>query len=208
MSSTIFYRIISAVVIGAIFITALVQNTTLFYILTTALFLGMSYEWVALTKNTSYLYLGLLIIPIPIASLIGVKIMFPDGRLLLAYFIGIWIVDTFAMIGGKIIGGKKLCPSLSPNKTYSGLFVGSFASGIALHFLGSIYMFMDVKIATFLFGVINALISQSSDLFMSYFKRKFKVKDFSSLIPGHGGVLDRFDSIILTSPLLFLYLYI
>ena len=106
----------------------------------------------------------------------------------------IWIFDSFSLIGGKLIKGKKLIPVISPNKTDSGFLVG-----LIFLFLFStlvIYMFnisLLLMIGTLLIGVISFL----GDASESYLKRYLNIKDFSNLLPGHGGLLDRMDAFIL-----------
>ena len=113
---------------------------------------------------------------------------------LLYIIFSIWIFDSFSLIGGKLIGGKKLLPNISPNKTYSGLLVGFLSlfiySAIATYIYKSNYVLI---LSTFIIGIISFL----GDALESYFKRYLKIKDFSNLLPGHGGLLDRMDAFIL-----------
>ena len=104
-----------------------------------------------------------------------------------------------------MIGGPKLAPVISPKKTWSGMVIGVTAG------VGAAMLFMDIDRKLFpehqlhlnlSVIVLVAILAQFSDLFVSLFKRKFKIKDSGSLIPGHGGILDRTDSMILTAPLL------
>lgn len=208
--SNMVVRVLSALVIGPIFIISIMFIKSLFYILMLLIAVSMLYEWYQMTKS-SFFYglLGFIIIPIPIISLVIIAIEDKNRWLLLLYFTIIWSVDVFAMIGGKNIGGVKLAPKISPNKTWSGLITGVLASGVTAFLLSLVpefdlptYYLLNKRhliIAAFCF----ALIAQMSDLFISYFKRKFAIKDSGTIIPGHGGVLDRFDSIILTAPILF-----
>ncbi|WP_425364089.1 phosphatidate cytidylyltransferase [Candidatus Tisiphia endosymbiont of Hybos culiciformis] len=208
--SNIVVRILSALVIGPVFIIAIMFIKSLFYILMLLIAVGMLYEWYQMTKSSfSYGLLGFIMIPIPIISLVIIAIEDKNRWLLLLYFTIIWSVDVFAMIGGKNIGGAKLAPKISPNKTCSGLITGVLASGVTA-FLLSLMPGFDLptyyllnKRHLIIAAFCLALIAQMSDLFISYFKRKFAIKDSGTIIPGHGGVLDRFDSIILTAPILF-----
>ncbi len=109
------------------------------------------------------------------------------------------------------MGGRKLVPRISPSKTYSGLFSGITAGAVVstlfdilldIKKVGGYHNYEHVFLCSFFMG----LLAQFSDLYVSYFKRKFKVKDSGTLIPGHGGFLDRFDSLILTAPILFLFI--
>jgi phosphatidate cytidylyltransferase len=118
----------------------------------------------------------------------------------------IWSVDTMAMIGGKILQGPKLAPSISPNKTISGLLTGVISAVIIVIIIWQKNNLLINNIYNVcLYTMLLAVMAQVSDLLVSFFKRKFKVKDSGNIIPGHGGVLDRFDSIILTAPIIFLY---
>lgn len=107
----------------------------------------------------------------------------------------VWGSDSGGYIVGKSLGGPKLAPRISPNKTWSG-----FAGGVALAMLAGLVMALWVGEGSFLiFILISAglsAISQIGDLAESSVKRHFGVKDFSSLIPGHGGVFDRFDGLL------------
>lgn len=107
------------------------------------------------------------------------------------------ITDTFALIVGLLIGKNKLLEDISPKKTWEGSIGGSFVAT----FVGTVFYItvLDSTIPLFEIIVITLLLSiigQFGDLFFSAIKRKFNVKDFSNIMPGHGGVLDRLDSII------------
>ncbi|MCC7431851.1 phosphatidate cytidylyltransferase [bacterium] len=128
------------------------------------------------------------------------------GKFILLVFTSIWICDTFAYLGGKNYGKNKLFERISPKKTWEGSLTG---------FLGSVLWCFGAKIfilteLTFLdcavLGVLTGLVSQFGDLAESMLKRDAKVKDSSNLIPGHGGVFDRFDSLIFILPLVWIYL--
>jgi len=105
--------------------------------------------------------------------------------------------DVGGYVFGKIFKGKKLS-RISPNKTYSGLF-GSYLLSVII----SLYLFKNIyEISELvLFSLIISSISQAGDLFISFLKRKAKLKDTGSIFPGHGGMLDRFDGLIFAIPL-------
>ena len=104
--------------------------------------------------------------------------------------------DVGGYVFGKIFKGKKLS-KISPNKTYSGLFGSYILSIFLVYFIFQKYYSLDFL---FLFTILISTISQSGDLFISYIKRKAKIKDTAKIIPGHGGLLDRFDGIIFAIP--------
>jgi phosphatidate cytidylyltransferase len=110
-------------------------------------------------------------------------------------FLVVWCADTGAFFTGRVFGGPKLAPSISPNKTWSGLLGGAlaaFAAGVAF----GLYLGRTSIVMIGAQSVLLALISQAGDLGESAVKRFFGVKHSSGLIPGHGGVLDRLDSLV------------
>ena len=115
-----------------------------------------------------------------------------------------WIGDTAAMFGGKAIGGPKLAPRVSPGKTRAGAACG-FAATVGATFLFDALVLQRFGFALSplrlaLFGAVISVAGQAGDLVESLFKREVGVKDSSSLIPGHGGVLDRLDSLYFAIP--------
>jgi phosphatidate cytidylyltransferase len=195
-------RIVSALILGSLFIASILFSKWLYYLVIVIVGILMGYEWYNITKQTKYLKYGYVIIPLPILCLIALRHTHDNYIFSLLYFCSIWTVDTFAMIGGKSIGGPKLAPIISPNKTWSGLITGCLFSGIICHIMGRVFIIQNFPINFFIYGFLNGIVSQMSDIFISYFKRKCHVKDSGSLIPGHGGVLDRFDSTIFSAPML------
>ncbi len=127
------------------------------------------------------------------------------GTMLLFFPLAItWIGDSAAMFGGKAIGGPKLAPSLSPNKTWAGSACG-LAGSLLTAAAFSAWVFprggMDVPMAwSLIMGAVIAAAGQVGDLAESVFKRELGVKDSSAIIPGHGGVLDRFDALYFVLP--------
>lgn len=119
----------------------------------------------------------------------------------------IWANDTFAYLGGKLLGKTPLASKISPKKTLEGLFSGViFAVAIAL-----VYNYFEPfanNIMLTIFVIFICAIGTIGDLFQSKLKREASVKDSGNLIPGHGGMLDRMDSILLTAPLFLFYLII
>ena len=123
-----------------------------------------------------------------------------------AYNILIWLVfitafgtDIFAYFTGYLLGKHKLCPDISPKKTIEGAIGGLIGSVLLSGVFGYIFC-REFFIMCLIIGVVGSVMSQLGDLSASIVKRKLDVKDYGNLIPGHGGILDRFDSVIFTAP--------
>lgn len=123
-------------------------------------------------------------------------------------FAAAWSTDTFAYFTGRFFGKHKLCEKLSPKKTIEGALGGVLGAVIVV----LIYTYLCPSDTNYIFAVLYAVsasvISQMGDIFFSCIKREHDIKDFGNLMPGHGGVMDRFDSIILTAPLTYLFITI
>jgi len=118
----------------------------------------------------------------------------------------IWFTDSFAYFGGMKFGKNKLSPKISPNKSIEGSVIGSLSSiVIALLFFFTTNIFSSLLVAITITLVVSA-IGQFGDLIESAYKREYQVKDSSNLLPGHGGIFDRFDSVILSAPCLIILL--
>jgi phosphatidate cytidylyltransferase len=115
------------------------------------------------------------------------------GEAIMLMLAMVWASDIGAYAFGKIIGGPKLAPTISPGKTWAGFF-GAFVFCIAVQQCA--VRFMNVEYLTISGAIILCLVAQAGDMLESYAKRVHKVKDSGSLIPGHGGILDRIDSVI------------
>jgi len=115
-------------------------------------------------------------------------------ELILFSFIVLSIFDSFSQITGQLWGRKKMFPKTSPNKTFGGFIGGGLIAIGSAFLLKSLYPESELKSLILTIGVV--LFAFAGDLAASFYKRKFKVKDYSKLIPGHGGFLDRFDSLI------------
>jgi phosphatidate cytidylyltransferase len=128
--------------------------------------------------------------------------------LYLLVFIGAWVTDTFAYFTGRLLGKHKLIPEISPKKTVEGAIGGTlFCMGaFPLYGLivGKLFAVTPNYLVLVLFGLVAAVVSQLGDLIASLIKREHGIKDYGCVFPGHGGVLDRFDSILALSPVLFL----
>lgn len=120
-------------------------------------------------------------------------------------FVGSWGSDTCAYCVGKLVGKHKLPSKLSPNKTIEGCVGGVAGAALigavyAKVFADSLTMFQEPVLAFAVIGAVSSVISQIGDLAASGIKRNYDIKDYGKLIPGHGGILDRFDSVIFIAP--------
>ncbi len=147
-------------------------------------------------------YAGLFIV-----ALISLRSSFPFGsHAIIWLFATVWSTDVFAYFGGRLFGGPKLWPRVSPSKTWSGTLTGLAAGAL----VGSWVVLRDPPAPTpimpiFWLSLATAALSQIGDAFESGIKRRFGVKDSSSLIPGHGGVMDRLDGFIAAAVFAFVF---
>jgi len=153
-------------------------------------------------------FFGLFYVAVMLSYLYRVRVLSDGAILIWLIFIGSWGSDTCAYCVGMLLGKHKLFPRLSPKKSLEGCIGGIVGAGL----LGFLYaLALGSKISgidnpRLLFTVIGAassVISQIGDLAASAIKRNFDIKDYGKLIPGHGGILDRFDSIIFTAPIVY-----
>lgn len=127
--------------------------------------------------------------------------------LLLGMFIFVWINDTFAYLVGKNFGKQKLFPSVSPKKTVEGFLGGLFFSCLASYIIANFTELLDAT-SWLILSIIISVFGTLGDLIESKFKRQANVKDSGVIMPGHGGLLDRLDSIIFAAPFIYLFLKI
>ena len=156
-------------------------------------------------KDVCVCFASGLVIPVLLSALVRIGSM-EQGRLLLAIpFIMAFFSDTGAYFVGVLFGKHKMAPVISPKKSWEGFaggivvaILGMLLFGVALqHFCG---MHVNYLLA-FVYGLLGALAGVFGDLCMSVIKRQVGIKDYGNLIPGHGGILDRFDSVLITAPL-------
>jgi phosphatidate cytidylyltransferase len=162
------------------------------------------------TENFNITVGGILYIPLLLGTLIGIRNFDTANttNFTFALFIGIWICDSAAFVGGKYFGKKKIYPRVSPNKTVVGSVAGLIFSFITFIFLNEIgFIKFDLNITQIgILSIITGIFGQAGDFAESLFKRDANVKDSGWLLLGHGGVLDRFDSLIIASPLVYIFL--
>ncbi|MFC6213625.1 phosphatidate cytidylyltransferase [Fodinicurvata halophila] len=153
-----------------------------------------------------WLALGVLYCVLPIVAFQGLY-MKPayGGTLAIWLLLVVWSTDTAAMAAGRTIGGPRLCPRISPNKTWAGLLGGAIFAGLVGLTAGMIFSYA-VPMALAVTAAVLAFVAQAGDLVESLVKRHFDVKDSGRLLPGHGGILDRVDGLVTASPCLLVLL--
>ncbi len=154
-------------------------------------------------------WLSVIYIPYLLTYIIGLRRLTNGEYYIWLVIVCAFLTDTCAYFTGKAIGKHKLCPALSPNKTIEGAIGGVIGCGLSCMLFGYIVSSccgVDVHfIKLFILGLICSVGAQLGDITASCIKRQYGIKDYGNLFPGHGGVLDRCDSILFVAPLLFVY---
>ena len=192
----------SLVIFFPIAIIIHIESILLFSVLIILVCVGGFIEWIKNRLGNNFL--GIFIISsFGISSIIFVDTFADDFisayLVFLLAILNTAIFDTFAYIVGSNFGRTKIAKEISPNKTYEGLIAGIISS-VIYGYLVCIFLNLDLLIIPCF--VIGCLFAFLGDLLISYFKRRSGIKDTGSLLPGHGGVLDRLDSHLLATPLL------
>lgn len=246
MSTELRLRIISAIVLAAVILTATWYGGLIFRIISGILGLLVFFEWTKITKladvnptGHAWGWFALAVISgnvmfgdptLDVPLLIGfflTALIFPPLRgpnywlvggilyagltaislasirgdditglgAMIVIFAIVWATDILAYFVGRAIGGKKLAPSISPGKTWSGAIGGTFF-GVLAGVIAFYAFFGKISIGIIAIAFVLSVVSQIGDLFESHIKRKFGVKDSSHLIPGHGGFMDRVDGLV------------
>jgi len=129
------------------------------------------------------------------------------GYLIISIMVSIWVCDSAAFFLGTAFGKNKLFPRVSPNKSWEGAIAGFIFSVVTMIVAKATVLDQFTLLNAIVIGIIVGVIGQLGDLVESLVKRDAKVKDSSAIIPGHGGIFDRFDSLLLTAPVVYIYLY-
>ena len=160
--------------------------------------------------HIAYSVLGILWIVLPFALINRIPFMFPMGKyLLLMVFIFVWLYDTLAYCIGSIWGRHRLMERVSPKKSWEGTAGAALLTMGFASFMPQLFPIFPLTNSQWIFfSLIIIVLSTIGDLVESLFKRQLSVKDSGSILPGHGGVLDRFDSIFFVIPFIILYLMI
>jgi phosphatidate cytidylyltransferase len=224
--ATLKTRSLTAVVFVAVMLAGLLWNFWSFVILFTIVHFGCWYEFIKLMKKIygdkylPYCLFGLIYITMPIAMMIdmrriwgdfeGFKVLTDFGNTIpVAIIFSIWINDTMAYIVGSLIG-KTPFSKISPKKTWEGTIGGAILAVLIIGFLFPLladkyfYPFAQQKI-WFIIAALCAIFGTIGDLFESKLKRMANVKDSGAIMPGHGGFLDRFDSLLFAAPAVWMY---
>ncbi|MFH1158141.1 MAG: phosphatidate cytidylyltransferase [Pseudomonadota bacterium] len=174
------------------------------------------YEWMRMVLNEKkhraiFLLSGCAYISLSIGSMVWLRNDTTQGlHTMLMLLLVVWASDTFAYFTGKAIGGPKLAPKISPNKTWSGFIGSSVGAGIVAAAFWHPWVLSKFHIITigdqsgtgyyyFAMGFVLGMFGQAGDLLKSVFKRRYGLKDTGTLIPGHGGILDRIDALLMVS---------
>ena len=164
-------------------------------------------------RDVSVAMCMVVLIPLALQSIVMVRSLTTDHGVFYALIcvFAAWIPDCGAFFAGKFFGKHKLCPVISPKKTVEGFIGGIVSDAVLLPLLGIVYSALFCAgeeavswLSLLIIGVFGALVSVLGDLSFSLIKRCYHIKDFGNVIPGHGGILDRFDSVIFTAPFVYL----
>ena len=200
-------RILSSIILMPIVLFFIVKGTFLFNFFILICLLITTYEWMKMSKKNFFKIFGTIFIIISFYTIFKIRNEFDrDYFHLLLVIIICMSTDIGGYLFGNVFKGPKLT-KISPKKTYSGV-IGSFLLSIIFTNL-FLDIYLDVKTfkfskEMFIFILSVSFISQSGDIFVSYFKRKSKIHDTGNLIPGHGGILDRIDGMIFAFPFSYL----
>lgn len=181
------------------------------YVFMFLLFLSMLIKHKTLSVvDAAMTIFSVIYVPYFLTNLLYIRELSYGNLLIWLPFVGAFLTDTCAYFAGVFLGRHKLCPNISPKKTIEG------SVGGILGCMGSCMLYglilekawnIDVNyINLAILGIIMAIVSQIGDLSASIIKRKFGIKDYGKLFPGHGGILDRLDSVIMIAPVVYLFL--
>ena len=200
MDKEIIKRILSSIILIPLVFYFLIQGTYISIFFMFICFIIACYEWHMMTRNKSYKIYGFIFLICSFFTFYKLSINLEWIFFVILICIG---TDIGGYVFGKIIKGPKLT-KISPNKTYAGMIGGYFLSLITLIIVTSIIDYIVIPIKFFLIIIVISTISQIGDITISYFKRKSNIKNTGSIIPGHGGLLDRIDGMIFAYPAFYL----
>ncbi|MBX3101846.1 MAG: phosphatidate cytidylyltransferase [Bacteroidetes bacterium] len=196
MNRNLQQRLLTALVGGTLFLGMLWYSYGTLVALVSLLLVGCCWEW-ARMRPGSWLIPGFVLILAGWCSMVWIARPAPEWSPYpaMAPLLLVWTQDTFAFFGGKLLGRHKLWPSVSPGKTWEGMLVGLvFTTALAV-WLGA-YPLWKLPRPAWAAGLLMGLVAVGGDLLESAAKRRAGVKDSGNLLPGHGGLLDRFDALL------------
>jgi len=194
-------RVLSALVLAPVVLAAVYVGPPYFEILMIVTASVMAWEWRRMCYGANkgqihWLLAGLVYILLPCLALLHLRALPETGMQSIFWLLAVvWASDTGGYIFGRAIGGPKLAPVISPNKTWSGL-LGAVLLAAAAGLLTALALGKDTVAPLAAWSAAIGTISQAGDLLESWVKRYFGVKDTGTIIPGHGGLLDRVDGLL------------
>lgn len=178
---------------------------TALFLLFSTLYLLRFRDLGTVAHRLAFVFLGFLYVPLLLGHISLLRLL-PFGReWIFLVLLVIMAGDSSAYFTGISLGRRKLYPAISPNKSVEGA-IGGLAGSLAGAFLARVWFFPELPVSGVLFfGLLVGIVGQVGDLFESMLKRSFGVKDSGTIIPGHGGILDRLDSLLFAFPLAYYY---
>lgn len=208
LSSDLLKRIISALILAPVVLYIVWIGGWAFWALILFIFAMCVYEGLFLAVRTQWPLVLAPVVVMYLATAITSFILLRElGPMpVFALLLAIWATDIAAYAAGRLIGGPKLAPTVSPNKTWSGLAGGMLGSMLVFLAFARITPGHEDVMTLIVIGLIIGLVGQIGDLLESFLKRQAQTKDSGFLIPGHGGLLDRIDGLLLAAPVFLLAL--
>lgn len=216
-SGSLTKRTISAIVLIALTLLAVYVGGVLFALFIIFLCIMSLYEWIEMGLKSEHkvilLAAGFVYLPLSFLACYVLREQYHLATGVLLVLL-VWGSDIAAYFTGKIIGGPKLLEAVSPNKTWAGFFGAFVIPGvIAIFWIEYFDLFyaptqgaLISAVLSFALGAAAGIVGQAGDLMMSVYKRHVGVKDTGRIIPGHGGILDRIDSLLLAAPVFLAFL--
>ena len=194
--SDLVVRSLAGIVLIAVAIGAVLNGGYYFAILVAAGATAVFYEWTRIARGwgAGWYIAGFVYTLVAALALLWIRDRVDNGIALVMWvFLIVWATDVGAYFAGRAIGGPKLAPAVSPNKTWAGFYGGVAGATV----IGTIWVYLTGLSTIFLLlGPLFSVAAQGGDLFESWMKRRAGVKDSGTMLPGHGGVFDRLDGLL------------
>lgn len=211
-------RFLSAILLGPVALMLMVGNPITFLIVVIPAFLLALHEWLGIVRACDRRKILTAIFGVPYIAMAfytfaEMRLAETEGWMTALFVIvAVWSSDTGGYVFGKAYGGPKWVPGISPNKTWAGLGGAMIGAGLAAMIFGLVLYALELApfefIQDFLWGLVLGLVCQIGDLLISVFKRRANLKDTGNIIPGHGGILDRIDSLMAASLFVYVFMHI